>query len=459
MTPHLLVLASYSAVLIGVGWFVSRRARSAEAFFVAGRRLPAGLIFATVLAANIGAGSTIGAAALGFEHGLAAFFWVGAAGLGTLLLAVWLGPRMWRAASAERLRTVGDFLERRYGVGARAALTGLLLVATLFVLAAQLLAAGVLVESVTALPFPAAVAAATAVMTAYFAVGGLQSAASVNLVQLGVLLGGLALAVPFALRAAGGAAGLREALGPAATDLFSSGSLALGYTALLVPAFLVSPGILQKLFGARSENAVRRGLLAAGVALLAFAAVPPLLGASAAALHPALARPDAALPTLLVESLPLWLGCLGVAALFSAEVSSADAVLFMLSTSLSRDFYQRFLRPEADDAAVLAAARRSAVGAGALGALLAIVAGSVIESLTVFYSLLGVSLFVPVLAGLHRFRPSGRAILLGAAAGVSAFLVVFAFREVPPAAPPLTGIGVSALVVALSSFLGRRRGG
>lgn len=458
MTPHLFVLAAYSALLVGVGWFVSRRARSAEAFFVAGRRLPARLIFATVLAANIGAGSTIGAAALGYEHGLASFWWVGAAGLGTLLLAVWLGPRMWRAASAERLRTVGDFLELRYGAGVRGALTGLLLVATLFVLAAQLLAAGVLVESVTPLSFPAAVLAATAVTTAYFAVGGLQSAASVNLVQLGVLLGGLVLAAPFALRAAGGGAGLQEALGPGAADIFGSGSLALGYTALLVPAFLVSPGILQKLFGGRDEGAVRRGLLAAGAALLAFAVVPPLLGASAAALHPDLARPDAALPTLLVETLPLWIGCLGVAALFSAEVSSADAVLFMLSTSVSRDLYQRFLRPEADDAAVLAAARRAAVGAGGLGALLAILAGSVIESLTVFYSLLGVSLFVPVVAGLHRFRPSGRAVLRGAAAGVAAFLVVRALPEIPPAAPPLSGIGVSAVVVAVSSLLARRPG-
>jgi len=121
VSPHLAVLAAYSGLLIAVGWYVSRRARSAEGFFVAGRRLPARLIFATVLAANIGAGSTIGAAALGYEHGLAAFWWVGAAGLGTLLLACWLGPRMWRVASEARLRTVGDFLELRYGAGVRVA--------------------------------------------------------------------------------------------------------------------------------------------------------------------------------------------------------------------------------------------------------------------------------------------------------------------------------------------------
>ncbi len=446
MSLHLVVLAAYSILLIAVGWHVSRRSRSAEGFFVAGRRLPPRLIFATVLAANIGAGSTIGAAALGYEHGLAAFWWVGAAGVGTLLLAVWLGPRMWRVSTDARLRTVGDFLELRYGVAVRIALTGLLLVATLFVLAAQLLAAGVLIEGAAGIPLPLAILASALVMTAYFAVGGLQSAASVNFIQLGVLLLGLGLAVPYALAAAGGVDGVRASLGEGALDIFSSASLAFAYTALLVPAFLVSPGILQKLFGARDESAVRRGLTAAGVALLLFAAVPPLLGAAAAVLHPDLARPDAALPALLVESLPLWLGAFGVAALFSAEVSSADAVLFMLSTSLSRDVFHRFWRPGADDRTVLRVARGAAVASGLVGVVIAILAQSVIASLTVFYSILGVSLFVPVVVGLHRHRPPARAILSGAAVGVAVFLVAPAGGALPP---PLLGIAASAVVVFL----------
>ena len=453
MSPHLLVLAAYSVLLIGVGCYVSRRGRSADGFFVAGRRLPARLVFATVLAANIGAGSTIGAAALGYEHGLAAFWWVGAAGLGTLLLGFWLGPRMWRVATEARLRTVGDFLELRYGVPVRIALTALLLIATLFVLAAQLLAAGVLVEGAAGIPLPLAILASAAVMIAYFAVGGLQSAASVNFVQLGVLLLGLGLSVPYALAAAGGATGIRGSLGEGALDIFGSASLAFGYTALLIPAFLVSPGILQKLFGAGSERAVRRGLTAAGIVLLGFAAAPPLLGASAAVLHPGLAHPDAALPALLVESLPLWLGCFGVAALFSAEVSSADAVLFMLSTSLSRDVFHRFWRPNADDRTILRVARGAAVAFGAAGVVIAIVAQSVIASLTVFYSILGVSLFVPVVVGLHRYRPPARAILSGAAVGVAVFLLAPGEGALPP---PLLGIAASAVVVVLHLRSGAR---
>ncbi len=451
MSPHLPVLAAYSALLIGVGFLVSRGARSTSSFFVAGRALPARLVFATVLAANIGAGSTVGAAALGYQHGLAAAWWIGAGGLGTLILAVWLGPPIWRVAKEHRLHTVGDFLELRYGATARAALTGLLLLATLFVLAAQLIAAGVLVAAVAGISYPAAVLASALVVTLYFAAGGLKSAAFVNLIQLAVLMSGLLLALPWALGAAGGPSAIEDALGDGAFDVFGAPALALRYSALLIPAFLASPGILQKVFGGRDERAVRRGLLGAGVAMLLFAVVPPLLGLSAAVLHPGLERPDAALPTLLVETLPVWLGCLGVVALFSAEVSSADAVLFMLSTSLGRDIYGRFVNPEASPRQVLFAARFAAFLGGLAGAVLAIFGRSVVDSLTVFYSLLGVSLLAPIAFGLHRIRVRHRAVLPSAAAGVVAYFVGEAAGFL---SPPLLGIVVSAVGL----FLGRNRG-
>jgi SSS family solute:Na+ symporter len=54
---------------------------------------------------------------------------------------------------------------------------------------------------------------------------------------------------------------------------------------------------------------------------------------------------------------------------------------------------------------VLRVARRAAVVGGVLGVLLAIVIPTVIDSLTVFYAVLGVSLFVPIVAGLHTRRP------------------------------------------------------
>jgi SSS family solute:Na+ symporter len=125
-----------------------------------------------------------------------------------------------------------------------------------------------------------------------------------------------------------------------------------------------------------------------------------------------------------MRDLPAWVGALGLAAIFSAEVSAADAVLFMLSTSLSRDLYQRFVNQAASDRQLLSVARLAALAGGAAGILLAIASPGIISSLGVFYALLGVTLFVPVIAGLHARRAGAPEVIASAAAGISVDLAI-----------------------------------
>src|SRR3954462_11845643 len=106
---YLLIIVLYSGAQIALGVWVARRVQGARDFFVAGRSLGPGLLCATLLAANIGGGSTIGAAGLGYRDGLAAWWWVGSAAIGSVILALWVGPRIRRVAAAHDLRTVGDF--------------------------------------------------------------------------------------------------------------------------------------------------------------------------------------------------------------------------------------------------------------------------------------------------------------------------------------------------------------
>ncbi len=113
MQPYLPVLLLYSALLVLAGFWLGRHVRASSDFFVAGRRLGGGLIFATVLAANIGAGSVVGASGLGYREGVSAWWWNGSAGIGSLLLALWIGPRIWRRAARDNFYTVGDLLEQR----------------------------------------------------------------------------------------------------------------------------------------------------------------------------------------------------------------------------------------------------------------------------------------------------------------------------------------------------------
>jgi SSS family solute:Na+ symporter len=244
-----------------------------------------------------------------------------------------------------------------------------------------------------------------AIVSVYFVAGGLLSSAYVNLVQLAVKLIGFGVVAPMAVAVAGGWDAI--AADRSRLDLLAGGSPQSGWRLLffLAPAFVVSPGLLQKAYGARDERAVTTGIALNGVALILFAALPVLIGMSARALYPDLSR-DLAFATM-ASALPAAFGALALAAVFSAEASAADAVLFMLATSGSRDLYRRF-RPAATDGDLLRAARIAALAGATLGLGLAMMHRSVIDALANFYAVLVVTLFVPLLAGLYARRTTRR---------------------------------------------------
>src|SRR5215467_6462354 len=99
MNLHLTILIFYSLALMALGLWIGRRVRGGADFFVASRQLGPGLMFSTMLAANIGAGSTVGATAAGFTQGLAAWWWVGSAAIGSCALAFIVGPAIRRVAA------------------------------------------------------------------------------------------------------------------------------------------------------------------------------------------------------------------------------------------------------------------------------------------------------------------------------------------------------------------------
>jgi solute:Na+ symporter, SSS family len=457
---HLAVLLIYALALMALGLWIGRRVRGAGDFFVAGRRFGPGLLFATMLAANIGAGSTVGAAGLGYSSGIAAWWWVGSAAIGSIVLALWIGPAMRRVAAANGLRTVGDYLEHRYSSSVRALASGILWVGSLFILAGQLWAMGSIIGTVAGTAPWVGCAIGGAAITVYFTAGGLLTAAWVNVVQLAVKLAGFAVALPLAIAAAGGWASLSLVQPDAYGDywrFWRVGPPGLLTLAVIVPPFIVSPGLLQKIFGARDDRAVRIGVGLNALGLFAFAIVPALLGIVARSRFPSLAAPDAALPMILVEALPPAVGAIGLAAVFSAEVSAADAVLFMLTTSLSQDLYKRFVAPGASDDRVLRVARLTAVASGIAGTALAVALGSVVNALTIFYTLVGVSLFVPILAGLYGTRTTAAGALATMAAGVCAAMgvhVATGGRGWGVLSPAIAGLAAAAgaWVVTLGVF-------
>jgi SSS family solute:Na+ symporter len=450
---HLALVLAYAAGITALGLWTSRYVRTSGDFFVAGRGLGAGLVFSSMLAANIGAGATVGAAGLAYRDGVSAWWWSGSAGIGSLALAFWVGPRLWRLAGQHRFYTTGDFLEFRYGASVRTTTAAIIAVISLVILAAQLIAGAAIVTAITGAPRWMGAVVGGAVMTIYFTAGGLLGTAWVNTLQLVVMLVGFAAALPMVLNAVGGLGALTAAPVPASFgDITYSAGPYSGWTllALTGPAFVISPGLIQKAYGAASERALRLGVGLNAVALMLFAFLPVLLGMSARAALPDITDPNAVLPTLFLKMLPAWLGALALAAVFSTAVDTCDGILFMLSTSLSQDVYRRHVRPTATDRELLRVARAIAVMAGCAGIVLAIYMATVIGALRVFYSVLGVSMFVPVLGGLVSRRAGAPEALAAIGAGVGTLAVVgLAPHPYPWLDPTLTGLVASAVAFAV----------
>lgn len=463
-------LLIYALLLIVIGALVGRQVKSADDFLVARRELGPGLIFTTLLAANIGAGSTVGAAGLGYQFGLSAWWWVGSAGIGSLILAFTVGPKIWRLASRFNLYTVGDYLEHRYHRRVRVVVAFVLWLGTLTLLSGQLIAVSLILEAVAGVEKGVGCVIGGIVVTCYFMAGGLLSSAWVNLIQLGVMVLGFLVTVPVALHRAGGwqevaaqAAARFSESAPSVDSLSLTGagsSQILAWVVLLVPAFVVSPGLLQKIYGAKGPRAVRLGVAGNGVCLLLFASLPPLVGIIAASEFPGLDRQELALPTVMATLLPPWLGGLALAAVLSAELSTSDAILFMLSTSLSVDVYKTYVNRRADSQMLLRVNRIAALAAGGLGVALALALPSIISALTIFYGLLVVSLCVPLIGGLYWAAPQASSVMVAIILSVAVTLVFHHFtggRGIGWLSPQVLGILVSLGIIVIGAGIQRRR--
>ena len=220
------------------------------------------------------------------------------------------------------------------------------------------------------------------------------------------------------------------------------------YLVLTAPSFLISPGLIQKAYSARSESALKLGIGLNALVLMSFAFVPVIFGMAARGVLPSVNSPNDVLPAFLMTALPAWLGALALSAVFSTEVDTCDTILFMLSTSISKDVYKRHINPSASDAQLLRVARAAAAAGGAAGVVLSLVVGTVLGAVQIFYQVMVVTFFVPIVGGIYVRALDTR----GAAASIGFGLVglVAAWTFITPAfrwADPVL-VGVFAAIAA-----------
>jgi len=435
-------IIAYAILLIIVGWLAGRKVKSSSDFFVAGRKLNTALLFVTILTANIGAGATVGIAAIAYKSGVSAWWWLGCAGIGSIILALLVGPKIWRIAWRYNLYTLGDYLDKRYSKAYRGLFSSMMAIGTLALFAAQLLGVAWIMEVVAGMPKQASVIIGAVVTTLYFVAGGMLSAVIVNIVEVFVILAGFIIAMPYIYSFIGGWEGLVTKVTQNLPEIeaqvryFSMDGIGItiiiGYIFMLVPSFFISPGLIGKVFSARDERSIRIGTAANGIVQMIFAICPIFIGMAAFAAFPGLPNADLALPTAMKEMMPFAIATLALAAVFAAKISTADAVLYMISSSVSNDLYKAFINPSISDSSLLKLSRVVTVIAGIIGIFLALRLESIISALTIFYSLMSVSLAAPLIFGLFTKRASNAGAITSSICGVGFTLFCTFYKSAAP---------------------------
>ncbi len=212
------IIALYFAVVLGIGVLARRQVSSSIDFFLSGRSLPAWVTGLAFISANLGAVEIMGMSANGAQFGVATFhyFWIGA-----VPAMLFLGIVMMPFYYGSGVRSVPEFMRRRFGTGAH-------LVNALSFSIAQLLIAGInlyllatIVNRLLGWPLWVSLIVAAVVVLSYITLGGLSAAIYNEVLQFFVIVAALTPLTIIALHKVGGWQGIKDKVQPGPEQLSS----------------------------------------------------------------------------------------------------------------------------------------------------------------------------------------------------------------------------------------------
>ncbi|MDQ0480385.1 SSS family solute:Na+ symporter [Hathewaya limosa] len=427
INSYLIFILLYSLILIVAGFITTKYVKNSSDFFVAGRKLNSKLLFSTLIAANIGAGSTVGITGIAYSSGVSSYWWIFMSAIGTLVLAFWVGPKIWDISKKYNLYTLGDYLDLRYSKYFKSALSIMMLIGTIALFAGQLMGISWILNITSGISKNIGILIGAIVVVCYFSAGGLLSSSIVNMLELVIIILGFIIAVPYALKDVNGFNGLYSTISSSlntaeANKYFSISGIGItqiiGWFLMLTPSFFISPGLIGKIYGAKDTKTLKKATFWCAMIQILFAFLPTILGMCAFAKFPNLQQPELALPMVMKNMLPFSVSALALAAIFAAEVSTADAVLYMLTTTFTEDIYKTFINPKIEDIKLLKLSRVVTIVGGLLGITMALLLPNIITALSIFYTLMSVSLTAPLMFGLFSKKPKTTIAFISALIGI-----------------------------------------
>lgn len=416
MTPlDWVLLAGYFALLILIGVQTMRRVKNPDDFAVAGNRIIWPVFFGSLAAAFLGGGASIGIAGATMRDGYVYMFAFCAFGIQTVLVGLFIAPRLKHYRGAH---TVGDVMAEHYGKPARV-VTGVLSVALCAgILGAQALAIGTIVNATLDVPTVPAVIIGMGIVVLYSAFGGAWAVIQTDLLQFVFLGVFLPVALLIGLNAVGGAGSLLDQV-PADHLTLLGDYTPLTFVTLFV-AFLLGetlvPPYAQRTFSTPDSRHARIGFTMAGIFSFCFYFVAASIGLVALVLYPDI-ETDQALPTVVMNLMPIGILGLVVAALLAVVMSTASSYLNSTAVVLTKDVYQPLRKTPVTAGRRLTIERVTSVVVGAAATTFALSVPSIVDALLYSYTLWAPTIIVPLIGAVLFGVRSAPAALSAIAAG------------------------------------------
>lgn len=460
----LIFLVLYYVVVVSIGFWAVKKggSKNLEGYLLGGRQVGPLVTAMTLQATSMSGYMFLGGGSAGFTTGYWSIFYAsGDIGGGVVNLSI-IGRRMRKLSKILGSLTSIEYLEHRYPHPATRLIAGGLSVFFLFFyILAQFIAGGKGMALVTGLPYWAALAFAVGIIMIYTFLGGYFAVAYTDFFQSIVMLIGMVWIFIVTLNAVGGFTAANNAIAEIdptylsiwGKDLAHKGAWAdiLGAVLIFSVGYMGWPHVVTRHMAMKSPRTARMAGVYSTIWNIFFVTAPYMLGIFAILLLPNLADPEVAIFTLAGKLLPAAVTGIVMAAIMAAIMSTADSILLQVGTIASRDIYQRFIHPKADDKAMVLVSRILILVLGIVGFIVAVVSPPGVFAIVVFTTSVLGSAFLPAYVCAVWWKkantPGAISSMVGGA--LSAYLAEITSFVLPPM---VAGVLISFILMILVSL-------
>lgn len=397
MSLQIIIILAYLLVTVGIGILANKKSNSSSAFH--GTGLGVLMCVAAGTGEWLGGTSTTGVSEYGYLFGISGAWYTIANSIGIIVLAL-LFAKLYRSLETV---TVPGIIEKFIGLDARVVSSILLTFVMLAVGTSQVVAAGSLGVIVFGMDYVTAVLILGTGFIIYTLAGGMVAVGYTNMLHLAAMYGGVILAILLIGKDVGGIAGMQAALPESYFSMTSIGlpRVSSWMIASILGACTAQAGI-QPILAAKDVNVAKKSAIITAFVVAPFGILTALLGMAAKVKFPDLANAKQALPALMMNLNPL-AGGIVLASILAAVLSTISPLILASGTMITKDIYQRRLRPNATDAKVLFISRVTTAVSGVICMLVAIMmydSARILDIVYFAYTLRG-SIFVVLLFGIY----------------------------------------------------------